>query len=134
MTDDRSPRRGLFASAARSRAIRRWAFALYACVLAIATHWPGVTIEGPIERPDLVIHLVAFSIWTLLLGFSRLLGEPRRARTLLVVALVASAYAGLDEFTQRYVNRTSSWDDYLANLSGIGAGIVLLALRIRRAD
>lgn len=112
----------------------RWtrrAYVIYAGVLATATHWPGITIHGPIERPDLVIHLIAFSIWTVLLGRSAFLGDPARPRVLLLIALVASAYAGLDEWTQRFVNRTSSWDDYLANLTGVAAGVLLLALIAR---
>lgn len=132
MTAQPAPQPGTKPSPSRSP--RVWAFALYAGALAIATHWPGVTIEGPIDRPDLVIHLVAFSIWTILLATSRLLGDPRRPVTLPAIALVASAYAALDEFTQRYVSRTSSWDDYLANLAGIGTGVaaMLIFQRIHR--
>ncbi len=99
----------------------RWIFAAYALALLIATHWPGLAIDGPIDRTDIIIHIAAFCIWTMLLA----LAIDARARTLLLVALIALAWAALDEWTQRFVNRTSTLEDFLANAAGIILGSLL---------
>ncbi len=113
---------------------RRTAFFAYALVLFIATHWPALTIEGPIERPDLVLHLAAFGLWAALLTASGLLAPPRTPRNLARSLAVSLAYAVLDELSQGVpiLRRTVGLDDLLANLLGATLGAFAAWLLIRR--
>ncbi len=106
----------------------RWIFAVYALALLIATHWPGLAIDGPIDRTDIVIHIAAFCLWTLLLRLA--IGPHPRA--LLFAAAVALPWAALDEWSQRFVDRTSTLDDFLANAVGVLLACVLSVLFARR--
>ncbi len=106
----------------------RWIFAAYALALLIATHWPGLAIDGPIDRTDIIIHIIAFCAWTMLLA----LAVRARPRTLLIVAVIALAWAAVDEWTQRFVNRTSTLDDFLANATGVTLACLLYLPIARR--
>ena len=117
-------------------ALRRTAFALYALALLVATHWPQLTITGPIERPDLVIHAGAFGLWTLLLVGAALFGPALSTRNILASAAVGALYAPLDELSQGLpgLNRVVALDDALANLLGVAlAGGACLALARARS-
>jgi len=113
-----------------SRPRRAAGFWLYAITLATLTHWPALRVEAPIERPDLLIHLGAFGLWTLLLA--------GLVRSPLAVGLIASCYAALDEGTQAIpiLHRTAGWDDLAADLLGVWLAVALVALlrRFARSD
>jgi len=98
----------------------RGAFFLYAVVLFIATHWPALRIEGS-GRPDLVVHIGAFGVWTGALILAGFWGPRLSARNVIISGAVAVMYAAFDEGTQAipWIRRTAAWDDYLANVSGI---------------
>lgn len=112
----------------RARIVRA-VFALYAAALLVATHWPRLAIDGPIERPDLVIHLGAFGLWTLLLIACAFFGRALGARNVLISAAIAALYAPLDELSQSIpaLHRVAAVDDALANLLGVAlaAGLAL---------
>lgn len=108
---------------------------LYLAVLLTATHWPGVEIHGPIERPDLWIHAGAYGLLTALAAASGIFGRGRWAVWL--AGLAALAIAGLDEITQPWppFHRHAAFDDWLAD----AAGIVIVAigwslLRLRKTS
>ncbi|MBX3375504.1 MAG: hypothetical protein KF678_00700 [Phycisphaeraceae bacterium] len=102
------------------RWVLRTAFFLYAVVLFGATHWPALRIEGS-GRPDLIVHLAAFGLWTLALNLAGFWGPRFSVRNVLISGAVAVMYAAFDEGTQAIpaLQRTAAWDDYLANVSGI---------------
>ncbi len=107
----------------------RLAFPVYALVLVTATHWPQLTIEGPVPRPDLYIHLAAFGLWTCLLIATELLGPWRSRAAVGKCVVIALVYAAIDEGTQGIpgLGRTVALDDYLANAGGVLlAGIAAL--------
>jgi len=109
-------------------------FVVYAVLLAIGTHWPNARIPAPEGlRPDLLIHVVALGLWTVLLTASGLLGPATAARTAAAAALVATGYSILDEATQAIpaLGRTAALDDWMADILGvaIGAGACLVAAR-----
>ena len=111
-------------------------FAAYALALFTATHWPGLALpEGEVARPDLYVHFGVFATWTVLLGFSHLVGDWRHGRGVVRVVAVAAVYAAIDEGLQMIpaLRRVAVWDDLLANLGGVvlGGG-ALLALRVIR--
>lgn len=104
------------------------AFVVYTCVLVTATHWPGVKIEGPVARPDLFVHLGAFSVWTVLLGLSGLVGRcPRR------LVIWASVFVVFDETTQPLFDRQFDWLDLVANFGGVLIGLVVMVPWWRRS-
>jgi len=104
-----------------SRRVRRTAFVFYALVLVTATHWPQVTIEGPIPRPDLVIHFAAYGLWSALLIACAWFGDALSWRNLGVSLIVGLVYACVDEATQAFpgLRRVVALDDALANMGGV---------------
>lgn len=119
----------------RRRRILRLAFWAYAAVLLTATHWPSLTLEGPIERPDLVLHLAAFAVWGALLAASGIVAPVGAARNGPLSALVGGLYASFDELTQGipFLHRTVGLDDLAANFAGVLTGAFVAAAVARRA-
>ncbi|MFI4898797.1 MAG: hypothetical protein ACIARR_13365 [Phycisphaerales bacterium JB059] len=118
--------------------VRRAAFVLYALTLLVATHWPQLSIRGPIERPDLVIHVGAFGLWTLLLILAAFFGRAFSRRNILVGGAIGAVYAPLDELSQGLpgLERVVAVDDAMANLLGVflagGACLTFSLLRSSR--
>lgn len=102
------------------------AFVVYTLALLTATHWPGLTVQGPVRRTDLVIHFGAFFTWTVLLALTGLIGQSAGR-----LAVAGLAFAVLDETTQPLFGRMFDWWDLLTNAAGVGfgVGIVMLAQR-----
>ncbi|MBO6513650.1 MAG: VanZ family protein [Phycisphaerales bacterium] len=106
----------------------RVCFVLYTLTLLIATHWPKLTVKGPIERTDLLVHLAAFGLWTTLLGLTGWLGfVVCRYRRTLVAAMGGISFGILDETTQPLFKRVFDWSDVAADIVGaILASLLLL--------
>lgn len=105
----------------------RIAFVIYTIALLTATHWPGLAVPGPFSRTDLVIHVGAFGLWTLLLGMT---GWVRSKccvrRSALLVGLIGIAFGCFDELTQPMFDRVFDWLDLAADMTGaILASLVL---------
>jgi len=83
--------------------------------LLTATHWPGLAIEGPIDRTDLLIHASVFAVWAALLAMA----TGWRMPALLVVGVL---FAGFDEATQPLFNRVFDWTDLGADVVGVFLG------------
>lgn len=111
----------------RLERVGRWVFLAYALVLVTLTHWPGLTIEGPVPRPDLFVHAGAFGLWTLLLAASGLIGPLSHPLLALRACIVGLAWSGFDEWSQRFFSRFSTWDDYAANAVGVGLATLVIA-------
>lgn len=111
---------------------RRLAFWAYAGLLFVATHWPSLSIEAPIARPDLILHAGAFALLTAFLLASMLLGPSRSRRVVLIVGVVALAYAGVDELLQMIpiLHRHAAVDDWIADALGIA---IVVAIGLVRA-
>lgn len=106
-------------------------FVVYALILVTLTHWPNLEIHGPIERPDLVIHLGAFGLWALLFSACGWFGPATSWRNVRWTWPIGLAYAALDEITQGLpgVHRHVALDDWCANATGITlACIAMLTL------
>lgn len=122
------------------RLVRLGVFVVYALTLVTLTHWPALTIDNaPIERPDLVIHVGAFGLWTVLLWASELLGPMHRPMSALRAGAIAGAYSLVDELTQGIpiLKRTVALSDALANLTGVilaGAALLVLTCFVRTRD
>lgn len=123
-----SPLAGLLA---RHRQTLRILFWVCAAALFTGTHWPALEVHVPgIDRPDLIVHFVLFGGWFGLFWLTGYVGEPLRIRSILIAAVVSCLYAGFDEGLQAipWIRRTCAWDDYAANCTGIGIGVVIAVI------
>ncbi|QDT37419.1 VanZ family protein [Stratiformator vulcanicus] len=94
---------------------------------AVATHMPLPDGPGGPDIPNLdkVVHLVMYSGLALL--FIGAIGglRPPTTRNYIMTALVLAAYGIVDELTQIPVGRTADPIDWLADLCGIAAGLLI---------
>ncbi|HEX8877320.1 MAG TPA: VanZ family protein [Phycisphaerales bacterium] len=111
----------------------RLAFAAYAVLLFLGTHWPQLNIQGPVPRSDLWVHLVAFGTWSALVTLCGFFGPRLSARNLLLSWILALGYACLDEGLQGIpaLGRTCAWDDLAMNACGITLASLALAALAR---
>jgi len=117
------------------RAEFRALFVFFTAALLVATHWPGLSVEGPIDRTDLVIHVGVFCVWTILLygaGFVAAGGLCSCGRRRLVWTTVAGlCFAVFDETTQPLFGRMFDLWDLAADCVGVLLGVGLIALARR---
>src|SRR5262245_56136005 len=116
------------ATAFRHRLVKPWRilFVLYAIALTVSTHWPRLELAPEVPATDKTLHLIAFGTATILLW------RTRWIRSRWLCALIALAWAGLDEISQGIpgVNRHVSWDDMAGNTLGVLTALTWLwALR-----
>lgn len=123
----------------RFRRIACFGFIAYAIILFVATHKPGVQVNVvPGIRLDLFIHMAAFGMWTVLLGLTGWLPDPRRATGLAVLMAVGVGYAVIDESSQALpiFDRVFDLADMTANALGAAAAalgvFVVFRTRTRR--
>ncbi|MFG0306890.1 MAG: hypothetical protein ACF8Q5_11825 [Phycisphaerales bacterium JB040] len=103
-------------------------FWLATLALLTATHWPGLAVDGPIDRSDLVVHAIVFAVWTGLLAGAY--APP--ARVLIPLAL---GFAVFDETTQPLFDRTFDRLDLAADAAGVlVASCIVLSVRHLRRD
>lgn len=114
----------------------RVAFWLFALALFIATHWPALKVDGPVERSDLWAHLGAFGLWAVLLVSCGYFARPLSPRNVLLSAAVATLYACFDEGLQAIpaLRRTFGWDDLAADVLGVwlASGLLLILAVLQR--
>ncbi len=112
------------------RRLRVAAFVAFAILLFVGTHWPQLRIVGPIKRPDLVVHFIAFGLWGFLLCVTGLFGEPGTRSNAARCLAVGVLYAAFDESTQLIpiLGRFAGFDDYAFNVIGLIMGTSLSLL------
>lgn len=112
-------------------------FVVFALVLVTLTHWPNLELDiDVVERPDLIAHVGAFGLWTLLLIAASFFGPMLSTRNIARAGVVGAIYAPIDELTQGLpgVHRHVSALDLIANLVGVAGAVVfmLVVARIRQ--
>lgn len=111
-----------------ARGPRRLAFFVYAAIVVTLTHWPELRIEAPVPRPDLFVHAAVFGLWTLAAIAAEWFGPWNHPRAIAASMILSAGYAAADEWTQQFVGRVTTLDDFAANLLGVAlAGPASLA-------
>ncbi|MGE0478851.1 MAG: VanZ family protein [Phycisphaerae bacterium] len=113
----------------------RWAvraLVAYACVLFGATHYPRLHLPAPVPHTDKWLHWLAYGLlawlaWRAAYARWRVLSP----RFVWKAALVLLAYAGFDEWTQQFANRSPDMGDWLADATGIVVVLAVMELRRR---
>lgn len=110
------------------RSVSRAALGVYTALLLTATHWPGLTVSGPISRTDLVIHAGVLCIWTCIFYLAQFIGGGCPTRRLVWAGVAGLCYSAFDEFTQPLppFNRHFDWLDLLADAVGVLIGLALI--------
>lgn len=115
----------------------RWyrrALPTYWVFLFCTTHFPKLSFGTHVPRnTDKAAHfitfaLLAFAFWR----FNQSFGRPISARFVWFAAPILMAYAALDEYLQRFVNRSPDVFDWLWNSAGIVTVLIWLEIRRRR--
>lgn len=103
-------------------------------LLCILTHAP-VQISAPIVRrgEDKFVHFLLYFFLTLFGGLRiQRLQQDRMRRRLLLWGIFYLAFAVADEWTQQYVGRMPSVNDWLADAIGVAMATWFLVARWRR--
>lgn len=105
-------------------------------LLCILTHAP-VQISAPIVRrgEDKLVHFLLYFFLTLFGGLRiQRLQQDQMRRRLLLWSLFYLAFAVADEWTQQFVGRTPSVNDWLADAIGVAMATWFLDARWRRTE
>lgn len=110
----------------------RSVFLGYAALLLYLSLRPNVEIEGPVTRTDLVLHLGAYLVWTLLCLASGWFGRPFSGRNVALGSLLALVWSAASELAQGIpgLGRTVAASDALSNIVGVACGTGLASLMI----
>ncbi len=113
------------------RTVFRAGFVLYTLALLTATHWPGLTVHGPIDRTDLVIHVGVFFVWTCLLFGTQWIatgGCGCFKRQIAWVFVAGVCFAAFDELTQPIFNRIADPWDFGADAVGVAVACGMIGV------
>jgi hypothetical protein len=102
---------------------------VYWIVLAVVAHIPIPEVVYKARVSDKWLHFLAYLNLVFLLWFAVRPDSKVRLRNGMVwlVFLMTAAYGGIDELLQPYVGRTKDLGDFLANIAGVSAGLILFA-------
>lgn len=112
------------------QAIRRALIVSCACLWVfafVATHWPQSDLPR-IETSDKVLHFIGYLALGMILLGALMAHGLERARRIAIVAITLAVYGALDEITQPIVGRVAAFGDWLADVGGALAAIVILEL------
>lgn len=103
----------------------------YWVFLFLCTHLPRPERLGPV-RSDKTAHVLAFAVlalayWKFVESFRR----PLPDNFVWWAAMVLFAYAAVDEYLQGFVGRGPDVADWLADVAGVAAVLIVLELRRR---
>ncbi|MHC4708253.1 MAG: VanZ family protein, partial [Planctomycetota bacterium] len=106
-------------------------------IISLLIYWPTIFVLAHIPIPEVVekaavsdksLHFLAHLILVFLLWFA-ICPDRRvnwRGAVVWLILLTAIGYGGADELLQRYVGRTCAVTDFLANVVGAFAGLILV--------
>jgi VanZ family protein len=106
-------------------------------IISLLIYWPAIFVLAHIPIPDVIeraavsdksLHFLTHLILVFLLWFA-ICPDRRvnwRGAVVWLILLTAIGYGGADELLQHYVGRTCAVTDFLANLVGALAGLILV--------
>jgi len=92
-------------------------------VLFVLTHVPHSYLAHGMIYNDKLMHYIAYSVVSFLYGISFSPKGKKGLLGLLIVAVMVSILAAIDEYTQQFFGRNTDIQDYYADLYGIATGI-----------
>ncbi|RMF74578.1 MAG: VanZ family protein [Planctomycetota bacterium] len=105
----------------------------YWVFLFVCTHLPKARLPGPADS-DKAAHMLAFGLLAFCYWkFAETFGRPVSEQLVWHAVLVLTAYAAFDEYLQRFVGRSPSLEDWIADVCGIVAVLATLEFLRRRA-
>jgi VanZ family protein len=114
---------------------RHWyqrALPIYWLFLLLTTHLPRLTLDTGIPNDDKLAHFCAFGLLAFLFWRCRqTLSRPIGPRFAPAAAAWIALYAAIDEYTQPWVGRSGDVRDWVADMSGAAAVVLLLELHRR---
>jgi VanZ family protein len=97
----------------------------YWIFLFCATHLPRPKLV--VVSSDKRVHVIVFGALAFLFWkFAESYARPPSGRFVWVALLAVGIYAALDEYLQQFVNRTTCWEDLLANWLGVALMLATL--------
>ncbi len=102
-----------------SRSVRTAIWIIYWIILCTLTHMPVMRGVKLPDNSDKVVHFTLFFLLAFIGGWRYRTKPTARISGLFVWTAIYIAYAGLDEWLQQFVNRSTNLDDFWANLAGI---------------
>jgi VanZ family protein len=93
-------------------------------IAAVATHLPAPELSG-IHVSDKLLHFAGFLVLASLFWLSLLAYASPGRRRVPTVLIVMMLYALVDETTQSFVRRTPEVGDWLADVTGIVAAVLV---------
>ena len=113
--------------------------AAYWVIIFVLTHLPPSNLPR-VRVSDKTAHFVSYALLSAGLFVSLSLTGLRATRAAVIVLLIAMGYGAFDEWSQRFVRRTSELDDWLADVGGalVAVGVMWLGrailARLHRSD
>ena len=108
----------------RNRRRLVWTTALIWTAAFVATHVPTKELPALIGT-DKVLHAIGYAVLAGALLMTLTAYRVAPLRRIPFVIAVSVIYAGLDELTQPLVNRSAELGDWLADLTGAAAAVIL---------
>lgn len=99
--------------------------AAYWLLLFVLTHLPDLPVEGGFSSADKVAHLCAYAILAWLAAMALRVWQVRLPAILLIVLLGGAAYGAVDEVLQGFTGRETEVYDWVADVIGLTAGLLL---------
>ena len=113
---------------ARKRRVAAAVLAGYWIVLFIGTHIPQPELVLPENTSDKLLHFAAYFGLAFLLAMFRSTKRVLTLRDCIVTWAVVAAFAAFDELSQMPVGRDADVLDWLTDMSGAAAGMVLFGV------
>lgn len=97
----------------------------------IATHIPVERLPR-VKLSDVVLHAAGYFVLGAMFWLTLWAHDMWRTRRIWCVFLIMVSYAAMDELTQPLVNRVAAMNDWLADVIGMAAALVLCEALARR--
>ncbi len=94
-----------------------------------ATHVPGTHMPA-LYAGDELLHFIGFFCLASILMLGLFLRGRQRRRRVVTALVVMVLYGALDELTQPLVNRGAAWGDWLADVGGAVAAVLVWELAL----